>query len=74
MSPSDPRPGIYRHYKGNEYVVTGVATHSETGERLVVYHNLKEPYTLWVRPLNMFCGHVLVAGEAVPRFALTVPI
>ena len=34
------QPGRYRHYKGNDYQVEGVATHSETGEKLVVYRPL----------------------------------
>ena len=37
MSQTLPEPGLYRHYKGNDYEVLGTATHSETGERLVVY-------------------------------------
>ncbi len=33
------QPGRYRHYKGNEYTVIGMALHSETQEELVVYRN-----------------------------------
>ena len=58
-------PGLYRHYKGNDYEVVGVAAHSETEEALVVYRALYGEFGLWVRPLAMF--EQLVDG--VPRFA-----
>ena len=63
------KPGRYRHYKGNDYQVLGVARHSETGETLVVYRCLYGDYSLWVRPLAMFTATVTVAGRQVPRFA-----
>lgn len=62
------KPGRYRHYKGNEYVVIGVATHSETQEQLVVYRPEYGDRALWVRPLAMFQETVDVAGKQVPRF------
>jgi len=62
------KKGKYRHYKGNDYEVVGVARHSETEEELVVYRPLYGEKGLWVRPLAMFCSHVEVAGETVPRF------
>ena len=62
-------PGRYRHYKGKDYEVIGVARHSETEEPLVVYRCLYGDYSLWVRPLAMFQETVDVAGEQVPRFA-----
>lgn len=65
-----PTPGRYRHYKGGEYRVVGVARHSETEELLVVYRPLYGDGDLWVRPLEMFMETVVVAGESVPRFAL----
>jgi len=61
--------GKYRHYKGNDYEVIGVATHSETREPMVVYRPLYGEMGLWVRPLAMFMEEVTVAGKAVPRFA-----
>ncbi len=61
-------PGRYRHYKGKEYEVIGVARHSETEEELVVYRCLYGDHSLWVRPLAMFVEPVAVEGEAVPRF------
>ena len=63
-------PGRYRHYKGNEYQVLGVATHSETGDRVVVYRPLYGEGALWVRPLDMFCESVVVDGKSQPRFLL----
>ncbi len=52
--------GRYRHYKGKEYEVIGVARHSETLEELVVYKALydNELGSLWVRPVAMFLGEV----------------
>lgn len=60
--------GRYRHYKGGEYSVIGVARHSETEEELVVYRALKDPALLWVRPLSMFVETVEVDAALVPRF------
>ena len=62
------RVGRYRHYKGNDYEVIGVARHSETGEELVVYRCLYGDYSLWVRPLAMFTETVVLEGRKVPRF------
>lgn len=61
--------GKYRHYKGNEYEVTGVAKHSETLEELVVYQALYGGGKIWVRPLKMFLEEVEVNGKKVPRFS-----
>lgn len=63
------KPGRYRHYKGGEYQVIGIARHSETEESLVVYHPLYGDRGLWVRPLAMFCETVIVEGREQPRFA-----
>ena len=65
-----PKPGIYRHYKGQYYEVLGVARHSETEESLVIYRALYGDYGLWARPLAMFCETVTREGESCPRFAL----
>lgn len=62
------QPGRYRHYKGKDYELIGVATHSETQEKLVVYRTLYGAFDLWVRPLAMFTESVTVDGEQVPRF------
>lgn len=73
--PREPlKPGRYRHYKGKDYQVLEVATHSETGEAMVVYRCLYGDYSLWVRPLSMFTESVEVAGETVPRFAYVEPM
>ncbi len=66
---ADVMPGRYRHYKGNFYEVIGVARHSETGEKLVVYRCLYGDGSLWVRPLGMFMETVIVGGRKVPRFS-----
>jgi hypothetical protein len=71
--PTAPRPGLYRHYKGNDYRVLGLARHSETLEPLVVYQALYGERGLWARPAAMFSETVTIAGRAVPRFAYVGP-
>jgi cyclomaltodextrinase len=63
------RPGRYRHYKGNDYEVIGIARHSETEEELVVYRKLYGDGSLWVRPLTMFIEDVVVDGKKIQRFS-----
>lgn len=65
--------GRYRHYKGNEYTVIGVARHSETEEELVVYRQEYGDHGLWVRPKAMFLGTVEVNGEMLQRFQYLGP-
>ena len=60
--------GKYRHYKGNEYEVIGVANHSETLEKMVVYRALYGKGELWVRPACMWSERVIHNGEEVKRF------
>jgi hypothetical protein len=62
------RLGRYRHYKGGEYEVIGVARHSETLEPLVVYRPLYDNSGWWVRPHAMFFGSVVIDGVPRPRF------
>lgn len=50
--------GIYRHYKGDLYIVEDIATHSETGEQLVIYRGLYENAPLWARPIDLFLSEV----------------
>ena len=50
--------GIYKHFKGDYYLLMDVAKHSETGEDYVVYRKLYEDCALWVRPLEMFLEEV----------------
>ena len=66
--------GIYRHFKGNEYQVQGVARHSESGELLVVYTPLYGEGGLWVRPLAMFEEQVQREGKLQPRFDFLRPV
>lgn len=61
-------PGRYRHYKGNEYQVIGIATHSETLEAMVVYRPLYGEGGLWVRPAAMFIEDFIIDGRSRPRF------
>ena len=61
-------PGRYRHYKGGEYEVVGVARHSETLEPMVLYRPLYNASGLWVRPYAMFLGQVDVNGRIQSRF------
>jgi hypothetical protein len=65
--PATP-PGRYRHYKGLDYEVIGVARHSETLEPLVVYRPLYNASGLWVRPHAMFFETVEIDGQRQPRF------
>ena len=64
------RPGRYRHYKGNEYTVLGVARHSETLDELVVYRQEYGDHGHWVRPAAMILETVEIEGKKVPRFRL----
>ena len=63
------RPGRYRHFKGGEYQVIGVARHSETMEEVVVYRALYGEGGLWVRPAGMWLETVERDGQCQPRFA-----
>ncbi|MDR4474655.1 MAG: DUF1653 domain-containing protein [Nitrospira sp.] len=62
------KPGRYRHYKGKDYEVLGVARHSETEAEYVVYRQLYGEGGLWIRPASMFAESVSLDGERVPRF------
>ncbi len=61
-------PGRFRHYKGGEYEVIGVARHSETLEPVVVYRPLYNDSGWWVRPFEMFTGTLEVDGAVRSRF------
>ena len=65
----EPRLGRYRHYKGGEYELVGVARHSETLEVLALYRPLYNASGLWVRPYAMFFEDIAHAGKRQPRFA-----
>ena len=66
--PQPVKPGKYRHFKGGEYEVLGIAKHSETEEEMVVYKNLADG-TLWVRPYSMFNEVIVRDGKKILRFA-----
>lgn len=69
----DIRPGRYRHFKGKEYEVLGVASHSETLEPMVVYRALYGEGGLWVRPAAMWTEQVDREGYSGPRFTFIGP-
>ncbi len=50
--------GIYKHFKGDYYLVVDVANHSETKEQYVVYRRLYGDGSLWIRPMDMFLSEV----------------
>lgn len=62
------KPGLYTHYKGNNYRVIGAATHSETLEDLTLYQPLYGEGGYWVRPSKMFHETVEVDGQTQARF------
>lgn len=62
------RPGLYRHFKGGDYEVIGIALHSETLEVMVIYKALYGQGLTWVRPRVMFLETVMHNGQKVPRF------
>ena len=68
--PKDILAGVYQHYKGQYYLVLGLAHHSETEEKLVVYIPLyvRKGPRMSVRPLEMFFEEVEVEGIRKPRF------
>lgn len=61
--------GKYRHFKGNEYEVIGIAKHSETLEDMVIYRALYGEFGLWVRPLAMFTETILRDNQEIKRFS-----
>ena len=63
-----PILGRYRHFKGGEYQVVGIARHSETEEPMVVYRALYGEGDLWVRPESMFLDTVERDGKTFKRF------
>ena len=64
----DLKPGRYRHFKGKEYELIGIALHSETMEEMVVYRALYGEGGLWVRPAAMWTEKVLRDDYRGPRF------
>lgn len=69
----DFKLGKYKHHKGKEYEVIGIAKHSKTLKDLVVYKALHDSVefgnnAMWVRPMSAFAGTVTLAGKKVSRF------
>lgn len=62
-------PGRYRHFKGNEYEVLYLATHSETMEPMVVYRALYGEGGVWVRPASMWNEEIIRDGKQIRRFS-----
>ena len=60
--------GRYRHFKGNEYEVIGIARHSETEEPMVVYRALYGDGGLWIRPASMWNETITRDGITYKRF------
>ena len=60
--------GHYRHFKGKEYEVIGIARHSETDEPMVVYRAHYGDGELWVRPAHMWNDEVARDGKIYKRF------
>ena len=65
----EPRPGIYRHFKGNLYRLVAIGHHSETLEPVVIYQALYGERGYWVRPLSMWSECVTRDGQTLPRFS-----
>jgi len=65
---TDIKPGVYRHFKGNEYRVLYLAKHSETEELMVVYQALYGDHDIWVRPASMWNETVERDGKVFKRF------
>jgi hypothetical protein len=86
LPPHSPVPGVYRHYRGQQYQVIGMARHSESEEWLVVYQALYGEQGFWVRPLSLWLQPVVTdrqgttaipddhsesdVKESTPRFEL----
>ncbi len=62
--------GKYRHFKGNEYEVIGIARHSETLEEMVIYRALYADGGYWVRPASMWNEEITRDGKTFKRFTL----
>lgn len=65
---SEIKLGKYRHFKGNEYEVIGIANHSETLEKMVIYRALYGEKEYWVRPAEMWNEEITRDGKPFKRF------
>lgn len=66
--------GHYRHFKGGDYHVIGIAKHADTEEPVVVYRCLYGEFRLWYRPVENFTETVIVDGKSMPRFTFIAAI
>lgn len=73
MQKKEIKLGKYKHFKGNEYEVIGIAKHSETLEEFVVYKALYGEGGLWIRPASMFLETIERDGKTMPRFEYIEP-
>ena len=62
------KPGIYKHFKGNNYRLIVIAHHSETMEPMVIYQALYGEKGLWVRPATMWTEYIERDNYGGPRF------
>jgi len=71
MDPIVKAGAVYKHYKGNYYIVDYIAFHTETEEVMVIYHNyMDNKGSVWARPLSMWNEEVEYEGRKVTRFEL----
>lgn len=70
----DLKPGKYRHFKGKEYELLCLATHSETLEPMVVYRALYGEGGIWIRPASMWTEQVDRDDYHGPRFVYAGPM
>lgn len=64
------KKGKYRHFKGKEYEVVGIAKNSETLEEMVIYKALYGSGELWARPAKMWNETIEQNGKKIKRFTL----
>ncbi|MBE7020561.1 MAG: DUF1653 domain-containing protein [Ruminococcaceae bacterium] len=62
------KKGKYKHFKGREYELIDVVTHSETMEKMILYKPLYNDSGMWVRPASMWDEEVVYNGCKVKRF------
>lgn len=60
---------VYRHYKGNEYIVIGIGTHTETNEKMVIYTPINNTDTIWIRPYSKWL-ETIDKDKEIKRFEL----
>lgn len=68
MFSDDIKPGIYRHFKGDRYLILGIFHHTETLEKYVAYVGLSG---FWIRPLELFLKEAEIDKNPVPRFSFS---